>query len=351
MKSKFYIYVLSAFVFIALGTDISLAQAYTTLKLPRVSDGQMVSIIDFDTDAVIDSLPASNETVVFRSDQYEPAVVKVTANEANYGLFVLNDSPIILDVTVEDIDHGIRRVWKAQGGYNDSIVAFFQHITDLSKELQDVKTDQDRDSINNIISTFLTNKISDNADNILGYRLFTVSESVLPLDNMENLLERHPSLANYKKVNAILASKRNLNKTSTGNKFKDFTISYDGTVHKLSDVVGKGDYVLVDFWAFWCAPCRAEMPYIKEVFNKYKDKDFKVIGVALSDAPEKDLETAAQLELPWDVWVNGYDAGQAYSIKSIPHLILFGPDGTILERGIRGENILPAVSKYLETSN
>lgn len=98
-------------------------------------------------------------------------------------------------------------------------------------------------------------------------------------------------------------------------------------------------------------PCREEMPYIKNVFNSFKDKNFKVIGASISERPEMDLKVASDLELPWEIWLNASEAADTYSVKSIPHLILFGPDGTILERGMRGDDILPVVSKYLASSN
>lgn len=324
------------------------AQNYTTLKLPRVSDGQMVYLTNNDNGVIIDSLPAKNETVVFRSDRYEPSAVDLTVNKMGYGNFLLNEDQITLDVTVEDIEGGVRWTWVAHGGYNDSIININQQHSDLYNELLSADTDARRDSIKDAILTRYVDKIKQNADNILGYKLFLMCESKLSLDSAENLIEQYPALKKYNKVNEAIEKKRILKDTQPGNKFKDFTVTHDGVTHKLSDIVGKGDYVLMDFWAFWCRPCREEMPYIKDVYNRFKDKNFKVIGIAISDNPEKDMQTAADLELPWEIWLNGYDATKEYNISSIPHLILFGPDGTILERGFRKDNILPTVGKYFD---
>ena len=348
MKTDIFRLVSALVVLLTSVSDICRAENYTTLNLPRVSDGQMVYLINVDNEAVIDSLPAINETVVFRSDKYKPSYVKVKTNNDEYGNFLLDDNPITLDVTVEDINGGILKRWIAQGGFNDSLKDITKQYSELYKGFQNAANDQVRDSLQNTMQTLLLDNMARNVDNILGYRLFLMLASKLSLDSIENLLDRYPALKNYEKVNATLAEKRILEDVQPGHRFKDFTISYEGLEHRLSDVVGKGDYVLVDFWAFWCGPCREEMPYIKEVYNQFKDRNFKVIGITISDNPEMDIETAEKLELPWEIWVNGFDASKEYFITSIPHLILFGPDGTILESGIRGDALLPAVAKYFD---
>lgn len=329
-------------------SDICRAENYTTLNLPRISDGQMVYLINVDNEAVLDSLPAINQTVVFRSDKHKPSYVKVKSNNEEYGNFLLNDSPITLDVTVEDFNGGVLKTWIAHGGFNDSFKDIAIQYSELYKDFQNASNDQVRDSLQNTMQTLLLDNMARNVDNILGYRLFLMLESKLSLGSIENLLNRYPALKNYEKVNATLAEKRIIEDVQPGHRFKDFTVSYEGVEHRLSDIVGKGDYVLVDFWAFWCGPCREEMPYIKEVYNQFKNRNFKVIGITISDNPEMDIEAAEKLELTWEIWVNGFDASKEYSISSIPHLILFGPDGTILERGIRGDALLPAVTKYFD---
>ena len=348
MRTNLFKVLSAMIILLTVGVDKCPAENYTTLNLPRVSDGQMVYLISVDNDAVIDSLPAINETVVFRSDKYKPSYVKVKTNNDEYGNFLLDDNPITFDVTVEDFNGGILKKWIAQGGFNDSLKDIAIQYSELYKDFQNAANDQVRDSLQNTMQTLLLDNMAINVDNILGYRLFLMSASKLSFERIENLLDQYPVLKNYEKVNATLAEKRILKATEPGNRFKDFTVTHEGIEHKLSDIVGKGDYVLVDFWAFWCGPCREEMPYIKEVYNQFKDRNFKVIGITISDNPEMDIEAAEKLELPWEIWVNGFDASKEYSISSIPHLILFGPDGTILESGIRGDALLPAVAKYFD---
>ena len=85
MKTYIFRFVTAVAALLASESDICWAENYTTLNLPRVGDGQMVYLINADNETVIDSLPAINEVVVFRSDKYKPSYVKVKSNNDDYG--------------------------------------------------------------------------------------------------------------------------------------------------------------------------------------------------------------------------------------------------------------------------
>ena len=170
------------------------------------------------------------------------------------------------------------------------------------------------------------------------------------------MLEREDVAALKKGLDARIA-------TAEGKPFVDFTVNtVVGQTRsvppqpkyaevKLSDYVGKGKYILLDFWSPWCGPCRREMPNIKAVYDKYKGDKFDVVSIAVWERELVDvtIETAAKLGMDWNQINNGgREPAELYGVEGIPHLILFGPDGTILKRGFHGAEIDRIVSSYIE---
>lgn len=133
-------------------------------------------------------------------------------------------------------------------------------------------------------------------------------------------------------------------KTGIGNYAMDFTQN-DTLGKPVSLSSFKGKYVLVDFWASWCGPCRRENPNVVKVFNKYKDRNFTILSVSLDrpDAKDKWLAAIHKDNLTWThvsdlkYWDNA--VAKQYGIRAIPQNLLLDPQGKIIAKNLRGEDL------------
>jgi peroxiredoxin len=167
-------------------------------------------------------------------------------------------------------------------------------------------------------------------------------------DSMTALFEKSMPESPYTKALATkLGALRNV---TVGNAAPDISLpNPEGKSVSLSSLRGK--YVLIDFWASWCGPCRQENPNVVRMYQKYKDKGFEIFGVSLDESREKWLKAIAMDKLTWphvsDLKGWSSAAAQLYNVQAIPQTLLLDKEGRIIAKNLRGKALEDKLASLL----
>lgn len=326
-------------------------------------EGKTAYLVNTNTGEKADSCIVADSTFTFKGEFAEPEVMRVQVGNANGVVLVEPGSDITVDLTNRPA------TVTDNGGINDKSATFDKNMNEknnelsaqfieLRKKLQNGEITQEElmktaMDFNNTLSGMYTAGIAENKDNILGaYLLARFANQYEYLAELDSVMQ---TVKYSGKMESIAKHRSNLEKkeaTKEGKMFVDFKgKNIDGGDSSLSDYVGKGKFVIADFWASWCGPCRAEIPNLIALNKEFGGDNFVVIGINVWDQEQKFKESLKSEGIDYPqiyVPTNGdVDATALYGINGIPQIILFGPDGTILKRDLRGEGIKNAVKEAM----
>ena len=321
------------FLYLALLAAATLScgrNAYTVDGIFTTDNGTQVYLIDMDRSDTLGVTAVQDGRFSFSGNVKEPCYVYV-GRERQRVRFLLEPGTVRVNID-ERTEEGTPLV--------DAYNAFHKRFYAYAREQREEK------------AALTDSVVLANRDNLLG----ALALEDLAYVDTSRFMALHAQVSDkvrdFSLVKKAFESIDLQNRTAAGQMFTDFTVAGgnpDGSDVKLSDYVGRGKYILLDHWASWCGPCKAEMPYIKKTWEAFAGDRFDVVSIAVSDKRADTEKALTKLDMPWHQILDGGSTPKdLYGVSAIPHLILFAPDGTILKRGMRGEEIYTTIAELLK---
>jgi peroxiredoxin len=243
----------------------------------------------------------------------------------------------------------------AEDAFKDDYLSFIKQMQEARQSKDTAKINQVRKGIDAMMAKIFATQIEFVKNHPKSYASPAILQNLfnyLKLPEFESLVNSlDPDVA---RTTAIIFLKTRIKEqkvTEIGQKAPDFTLTdQNGVPVSLYSKLGS-KLLLVDFWAAWCAPCRAENPSVVKVYNEFKSKGFDIFGVSLDRTKEDWIQAIAKDNLTWthvsDLLYWNSAAAKLYAVKSIPANFLLDQNGIILAKNIRGEDLYNKVKELL----
>lgn len=283
-----------------------------------------------------------------------------TGRNVKYYSFILENKDIIIDYSCQNED----QIKISGSPLNDKFNSFeevekyqndMRQLYDkMSEAYHNEKKDELSDLQNqeklrqNEFKVFIANSVLENPKSILHVLIVFGYLNDCPYEELEKIiLQFDPSLQKNPYLKNLTDKIEKLKKTEIGKIAPDFALN-DTTGKSIALSSLRGKYVLVDFWASWCAPCCHEIPEILKIYNQYKKENFEILGVSFDGKKSAWVNAIQKYNMSWlnvsDLKGWDCEAGNLYNVRAIPFNIIIDPEGKILAKNLHDEELIQFLS-------
>ena len=323
--------------------------------------GKKIYVMRYDDRKLIDSTFVEGNKFVFKGQVDTASFCRIDVSYSDFANFILEGGDIKVNLKKYNQPSGTPQ--------NDAISkiaqeedSLFSYVDQKGKEIlqQYPNIEEAREVMKEGMAEFNMNLAkrckelyelhhNDAVGYFLLYRVFM--DQLDPDTKLQIMSTFGPWLKSQNMVKKTMMQTQAIKNTAEGMPFVDIKgKDAEGNPVALSDYVGKGNYVLLDMWASWCGPCKGEIPNLLKLHNQYKDKGLTVLGLFVWDKEENLKKSMEEEGIVWPqiVSVETMEATESYGVGGIPQIILFAPDGTILNRDLRGQIMIDVVNEVMK---
>ena len=336
---------------------------YTIKGTASGMDGQTVYLNDAENSqtTAMDSVIISNNAFTFKGTQPKVCFATVSAGRARTTL-ILEDGTVNVSLNSPGKATGtptndiLEACNEKINAFNSEYKALRQQASELKEEdkAKMLELEKKWEDVSNRQAAVVKECINQNLNNIVGAQLLRRFESSLSSEEVTKILAAaSPVMKENGYTQAVIKHQVAMKRAEVGQKFTDVKMKdVNGQEVALSDYIGKGKYVLIDFWASWCGPCRGEMPHVKAAYEKFVPKGFEVVGISLDSKKEAWMKGIKDLGITWPQMsdLKGWkcEGAAVYGIRAIPATLLVDPNGMIIGKNLRGEEIEKKLNEVLK---